>query len=160
MGDAAIRAAQDKTHQAALAAQRANDRAAALAEAMRLAAEPRELAPTGSSDRPRRFRAKRATHVPDAALQLAFSEKMGNGQTWPRSLEDWRQYAKPNLSKSDKTDVNRFYRLRTWHTWFNEDKTRTAVRFQSPSTNNADTAHSSLVCAFIKEGVHCRNTGW
>ena len=52
VGDAAIHAAQDKAHQAALVGQHVNDMATALAEAMRLEAEPQELALTGNSDRP------------------------------------------------------------------------------------------------------------
>ena len=88
MGDAAIRQAQDEAHQAVLSKQRASDKAKAQAEAIRKAAESRDLATPQACERPRRFRAKRALHVPDDALKLVFSEAHGDGATWPYSLEE------------------------------------------------------------------------
>ena len=79
MGDAAIRQAQDEAHQTVLTKQRASDRAAALAEATRKAAESRDLATPQACERPRRFRALRALHVPDDTLKLIFSETRGDG---------------------------------------------------------------------------------
>ena len=91
MSDAAIRQAQDEAHQTVLAKQRASDRAIALAEATRKAAEPPDLAMPQACERPHRFQALRALHVPDDTLKLVFSETRGDGATWPYSLEEWRK---------------------------------------------------------------------
>ena len=123
VGDAAIRQAQDAAHQAVMSKQRASDKAAALAEAIRKAAEWRELATPQACERPRRFRALRALHVPDDALKLAFSEARGDGATWPRSLEEWRKHATPNASGND---IRRLQRVIEWNSWSNEDTIRDA----------------------------------
>ena len=150
MGDAAIRQAQDAAHQAALTKQRASGKATALAEAIRKAAESRELATPQACERPRPL------HVPDEALKLAFSEARGDGATWPYSLEEWRKHATPHASTND---IRRLKRIDAWHSWSNEDHIRDAPRFQSLSANDADTGQASLVCAFSLNGTRCDKAG-
>ena len=160
VGDASIRAEQDKAHRAAIAAQRVAEQARARAARQEAAARQRPLSPTPEADRLVRFRLRSRHDPPDCDRTLQFSCRRGHSvaltaqRTWPDSIEGWRDYLDYAAHSA------RWERLTHWHSWSNSDMIRSADRFQALRANDADAGATTLVCGFAVDGVHCGLTGW
>ena len=160
VGDARIRAEQDKAHRAAIAAQHLSEQAAARRERQAVAARQRMLTPSQDVDRLVRFRLRTRQDPPDCDRTLQFSCRGGHRvartaqRTWPDSIAGWRDYL------DHATHSARWDRLLQWHSWSNADMIRSADRFQALRANDADAGSTPQVCAFAAEGVRCGLTGW